>query len=89
MHSRLLWPFGTLALGRNHQPIVLHVHIDRIILEPGHLDVETVGILVLDHVRPERYILSPAASSIRRPNLFKLSNIHWLPFHPFANTNSI
>jgi hypothetical protein len=31
----------------------------------------------------------PAASLICRRNLFKLSNIHWLPFHPFANTSSI
>src|SRR6266850_719883 len=51
MNLRLLRPLGTLALGRNYQPIVLHLHIDRVILEPGHLDVEMVGIFVLDHIR--------------------------------------
>jgi nicotinamidase-related amidase len=37
----------------------------------------------------KKVVLAGPASSICRRNLFKLSNIHWLPFHPFANTSSI
>jgi len=58
MDPRLLRPLGTLALGCNHQSIVLHVRIDRAILEPGHLDVEMVGIPVFDHVHPRRHMVA-------------------------------
>src|SRR5271156_4326085 len=52
MNCCLLRPLGPLALRCNTQLIVLHLHVEGLALEPRHLEVEMVGVLVLDHIRP-------------------------------------
>src|SRR6185437_14255834 len=57
MNLGVLRPLRLLALGLDRQPSVLDLNVNRIGLDPRHIEVKVIAFAVLDYIRARHHVV--------------------------------